>query len=120
MKIQIASVAAAALWWSAHSLRAGTLNGSLSTIPNGTIINLSAAGPVDWVHWGLYTATSLDRKAGVTPQISDFIPLDNTNGGGFLFQFSDKYKRYTLWDRTPTAPPTHTTTGRLWFRPPAP
>ncbi len=92
---------------------AATLTGSFSSIPKGTVINLSAAGPVDWVHWGLYTATSLDRKAGVTPQISDFIPLDNTNGGVSIYQFSDNYNGYAWSDGTPTATVTNTTTG-VW------
>ena len=51
---------------------AATLTGSFSSIPAGTAINLSAAGPLDWVHWGLYTGTSLDRKVGVTPMIGNF------------------------------------------------
>src|SRR5437773_908426 len=92
---------------------AGTLSGSFASIPNRTVIDLSAAGPVDWVHWGLYTATSLDRKAGVTPLISDFTPLDNTNGGVSVYQFTNNFNGYSWSDGTPTASVTNTTTG-VW------
>src|SRR5438552_3026974 len=65
---------------------------SFSSIPSGTTVNLSAAGTLDWVHWGLFTADSVDRKAGVTPQISNFQVLYNnvqSNAYAFAYQFSD-------------------------------
>src|SRR5438876_6340886 len=116
MRIYPASIAAAVLWWSAHIVAAGTLNGSFSTIPSGTIINLTAAGPVDWVHWGLYTDTSVDRKASVTPQISNFNPVYNTSDSNayvFVYQYSDNLNGYSWSDGTPTASVTNTTTG-VW------
>src|SRR6266550_8498877 len=116
MKISMASMAAAVLWWSAPTVSAGTLNGSFSSIPSGTIINMTAAGPVDWVHWGLYTDTSVDRKAGVTPQISNFKPVYNTNNSNayvFVYQYSDNPNGYSWSDGTPTSSITNTTTG-VW------
>jgi len=116
MKTYMASLAAAVLWGSGHTLAAGTLSGSFSTIPGGTIINLTAAGPVDWVHWGLFTDTSLDRKAGVTPQISNFTPVynaGNSNAYAFVYQYSDNPNGYSWSDGTPTASVTNTTTG-VW------
>src|SRR5437016_3940885 len=123
MKISMASMAAAVLWWSAPTVAASTLNGSFSTIPSGTIINLTAAGPVDWVHWGLYTATSLDRKAGVAPQISNFTVLfdsADTNAYAFAYQFSDNANGYTWNDGTPTVNVTNTTTGVWAYETPPP
>jgi hypothetical protein len=49
-----------------------SLAGSFNSVPAGSAVNLTAEGEADWVHWGLFTETSLDRKAGVVPQISDF------------------------------------------------
>ena len=116
MKTYLAAIAAAVLWCNVGRLAAGTLNPSFSTIPSGTIINLTAAGPVDWVHWGLYTDTSLDRKAGVSPQISNFKPVYNTgnsNAYAFVYQYSDNPNGYSWSDGTPTASVTNTTTG-VW------
>ena len=95
---------------------AGSLSGSFTAIPRGTIINLTAAGPVDWVHWGLYTDTSVDRKAVVTPQISDFKVLFNggdSNAYAYAYQYSDNYNGYSWTDGTPTGTVTNTTTG-VW------
>ncbi len=93
----------------------GTLNGSFSTIPKGTVINLSSAGPVDWVHWGLHTYTSLDRKAGVIPQIGNFSLLSNGSSNAFVFayQYSDNPNAYSWTDGTPNSAVTNTTTG-VW------
>jgi hypothetical protein len=93
----------------------GVLNGSFSSIPSGTVINLTAAGPVDWVHWGLNTDTSVDRKAGVTPQIGNFSLLSNgsSNAFTFVYQYSDNPNGYSWSDGTPTSSTTNTTTG-VW------
>ena len=45
-----------------------------SNIPTATV-NLSAEGSSDWVHWGASSATSLNRKANVASQISDYTLL---------------------------------------------
>jgi len=90
-----------------------TLTGSFVAIPQGTSVDLTIFGPIDWVHWGLYTETSLDRKAGVTPLISDFTVLYATNGYAFVYQFADNYNGYSWSDGTPTLSVTNTTTG-VW------
>src|ERR1044071_5823811 len=117
MKKCLTSIAATVLWFSAgHLIAAATLNGSFTTIPSGTIINLTAAGPVDWVHWGLYTDTSVDRKGGVAPQISNFSLVYNTadsNAYVFVYQYSDNPNGYSWSDGSPTAIVTNTTTG-VW------
>lgn len=51
---------------------AATLIGGFSPVVAGSNINLTLEGKVDWVHWGLANETSLNRKATVIPQISDF------------------------------------------------
>jgi hypothetical protein len=79
----------------------------------GAIVNLTREGEIDWVHWGLYTETSLDRKANVVPQIGDFTVLDSPAGFAFVYQFSDNATGYSWNDGTPTPGVTNTTTG-VW------
>jgi len=95
------------------SARAASLMGSFASIPQGASVNLTVEGPIDWVHWGLYTETSLDRKVGVTPLISDFTILYATNAYAYAYQFADNYNDYSWSDGTPTASVTNTPTG-VW------
>lgn len=44
-------------------------------------VNLSSPQVIDWIHWGRISATQPDHKGGVTPQISDYTPL---NGGAVV------------------------------------
>ena len=90
---------------------AATLTGSFATIPKNSVVNLTSQGALDWIHWGLYTDTSLDRKAGVAPQISDFSLVTPSNFFGFAYQFSDNWNGYSWSDGTPDASVTDTTTG---------
>lgn len=90
-----------------------SVSGTLTTIPAGNVVNLTGEGEIDWVHWGLYTETSLDRKASVVPQISDFTPVDASNGFVFVYQFGDNANGYSWSDGTPTASEDNTTTG-VW------
>lgn len=71
----------------------GSLSASINTPSN---IDLSA-GTTDWVHWGnLDSTNNVDRKAGVTPQISDFNTLangdvlvaDDASQGGVSYSWS--------------------------------
>jgi hypothetical protein len=94
-------------------LRAGNLNVSFSTIATGTVVNLSQEGALDWVHWGLFTETSIDRKASVTPQISDFALIDASNGYAYVYQYGDNWNGYSWNDGTPHTSVTNTTTG-VW------
>src|SRR5947207_11493999 len=103
----------AVLMLASISARPASLTGSFEPIPQGSSVDLTAAGPVDWVHWGLYTETSLDRKAGVAPVISDFTLLDATNGFSYVYQFADNYNGHAWSDGTPTASVTNTTTA-VW------
>ena len=43
--------------------------------------NLTNEGTVDWEQWGLNQATDVNRKTGVTPQISNFTPQGNGSVG---------------------------------------
>jgi len=91
-------------------LKGATLTGTFTPIPQDTVVNLTAEGALDWVHWGLLTDSSIDRKAGVTPQIPNFIPI----GYGGPYQYGDNYNGYSWSDGTPTASITNTITG-VWI-----
>lgn len=100
----------------ATNLSAASLTGSLSATPRNSIVNLSAAGPVDWVHWGLYSEASLNRKAGVIPQISTYTAVaakDDTNAFVYAYQYADNYNGYSWNDGTPVQTMTETHTG-VW------
>jgi len=93
--------------------QAGILSGSFANVTPGSNVNLTVLGPIDWVHWGLYTEGSLDRKDGVVPQISDFTLLDSSNGFAYVYQYADNNHGYSWSDGTPTPAESYTTTG-VW------
>src|SRR2546428_515494 len=93
-----------------HAAAAGTLDGTFTSIPQFSAVNLTAEGALDWVQWGLYTETSVTRKTGVTNQIGDFSVVGKR---GFVqaYQFADNFNGYSWVDGTPTATVSNTTTG---------
>jgi hypothetical protein len=90
-----------------------TLSASFSPVAQGAEINLTAVGAIDWVHWGLITETSANRKALVPPVIGGFKVVDATNGYAYLYQYSDNYNGYSWHDGAPVISVTNTPTG-LW------
>ena len=107
----IKSVVTVVLLFAFSQGMAATLIGGFVRLPKGTNVNLTTAGAIDWVHWGLHTETSLDRKANVTPQINDWEMLGMTNGFLHVYQYSDNPNGYSWSDGTPNASVTNTTTG---------
>src|SRR5258706_1805967 len=101
------------IWLIFQSSQARILTGSYNAVPSGSNVNLTAAGPIDWVQWGLYTESSLDRKDGVVPVINDFPLLDASNGYAYVYQYGDNYNGYSWSDGTPTPSANYTTTG-VW------
>ena len=47
----------------------------VTSSPAPSLVDLSTEGSADWVHWGSTSATSVNRKAGVSPQIADYTLL---------------------------------------------
>jgi len=90
---------------------AGTLTGGVAAAPATT--NLTTEGTLDWVHWGLTTATDVDRKAGVVAQISDFSAL----GGASPARGVNDTAGFTWSDGTPTVAKTNTRTAVRVFDP---
>jgi hypothetical protein len=100
----------------ALEIHAGFVDGSFSPVEAGSNVDLTTSGKLDWVHWGLYTDTSVDRKATVAPLISPLSVVGNaTCPACFLaaYQYGDNANGYTWYDGSPTAYATNITTG-LW------
>ena len=83
----------------------GSLVGSLATPVSP--VNLTSEGTSDWAHWGLNDTKSFDHKAGVTPQISNYILLGTTS----VATFDDNLTAFTWSDGTPTTSAINTQTG---------
>jgi len=83
----------------------GNQTGAIATPPPN--IDLTAEGTTDWVHWGLETNTSVNRKTGVPAQISNFTPLGTAN----TLRYADNYTAYSWTDGTPTVATGGTRTG---------
>jgi hypothetical protein len=90
---------------------AGTISGSFEPVAAGSNVDLTLSGKTDWIHWGLYTDTSINRKSGVTPMIGDFALLGT--GVVYAYQYGDNYNGYTWYDGSPVTSQTNTTTG-VW------
>ena len=76
------------------SVSAGMLEVNLTPVPDGTVVNLSTEGPLDWVHWGLVAPLDLNRLSGVVPLIPNFsligaAPLESTNGLAIGFTWTN-------------------------------
>jgi hypothetical protein len=67
-------------------------------------VNLTSEGNVDWVHWGDAT---LNRKAGVSPQLSDYTII----GAGTVTPFPDDPRPLSWTDGAPTATSSNNTSG---------
>ena len=84
----------------------GSLSGGGVPAPSGGSVSLTDEGTQDWAHWGLDSAASFDRKAGVSPQISNYTVL----GTAAVSRYGDLAYAHTWADGTPTQGET-TTTG---------
>ena len=89
----------------------GTISGTFEPIATGSNVDLTVIGKIDWAHWGLQTDSSLSRKAGVPPLISDYTVVGT--GVIYPYQFSDNANGYTWYDGSPRVAETNTTTG-VW------
>src|SRR4029434_6120723 len=77
----------------------GTVTGTFEPVATGSNVDLTIIGKMDCVHWGLQTDSSISRKEGVTPLISDFSVLGT--GVVYPYQFSDNANGYTWYDGSP-------------------
>ena len=86
---------------------AGSLSGAYTPLASASTINLTAEGLIDWAHWGQSAPTDFNHKAGITPQITDFVLI----GEGPVLQFDDNFTAYSWTNGTPTARATRSTSG---------
>jgi hypothetical protein len=99
-------------------VRAGSIFGSYSDLPLGSVVDLTAAGPADWVHWGLESETSLNRKTFVPAQISGYTALVGVDGYVQFFRYPDNGNGYSWSDGTPNLSATNSTTGLFAYSAP--
>jgi hypothetical protein len=81
----------------------GTLTATVA-VPSGTQ-QLATIGTLDWVHWGR-TSIALNRKSGVSPQISGFTVVGNTPAN----RYTNNPVAFAWTGGTPTAT-ANTSTG---------
>jgi hypothetical protein len=93
--------------------RAGTISGSYSNLALGSNVNLTSEGAADWVHWGLVSETSLDRRMLVPAQISDYSLLAGADLFAEVFQYADNWNGYSWTNGTPSLTASNSTTG-VW------
>lgn len=75
-------------------------------------VNLTSEGAVDWAHWGRVDASTVDRKAGVPPQISNYIKIGGANPSP-----TTRIKSAYSWnDGTPVGSISGTKSGLWLFR----
>jgi hypothetical protein len=86
----------------AEVVSGGSLSGS-GTSANASV-NLTVEGGADWVHWG---DSVLNRKSGVTPQISTYAIV----GAGMVQPFNNDPRPLNWTDGSPTASSTNNTNG---------
>jgi len=87
--------------------RAATLAGAFTPLLPGTVIDLTAEGTADWVHWGFDPAHPIDRNVNAMQQISTFTLI----GTAAAQPEAASLIGYTWSDGTPTAGVTNTTTS---------
>ncbi len=82
------------------------VNGHISAAGDSstTGANLTTEGPADWVHWG---DASLNRKAGVTAQISNYKVV----GAGTVYAYNPDLRPLSWTDGTPNASSTNNRNG---------
>lgn len=61
-------------------------------------VNLTTEGSADWTQWGLSNATTVNRKSGVPPQISNYTKI----GSGSVAKFDGNSVSYSWNDGAPT------------------
>src|SRR5487761_2793344 len=93
---------------------AAALSGAFTPMPAGTNINLTAEGKLDWVHWGLGSAWTTERKYGVAQQLTNafLAPWDKYfNFYDGPFQFTSGADMFTWSDGAPVQIVTNTPAG---------
>ena len=83
----------------------GSLSGSGNSVATGA--NLTTEGSADWVHWGDGSVPGVNRKSGVTAQISGYTVV----GSGAVSSYTNDPRPLSWSDGTPTASNSHDLKG---------
>jgi hypothetical protein len=89
---------------------AAMLSGVYAVVPSNSVVDLSAQGTLDWVHWGLKGDATLDRKANVLSRIETFAPII-VGGGEGPYRYDDNANGYSWSDGSPTSYASNSITG---------
>lgn len=81
-------------------------------VPLNSIADLTADGPLDWVHWGTHSEYGWNRKVNVPPRIGQLVPIISASGSG-PYRYADNQSGFRWSDGTPDLIVTNTTTG-VW------
>jgi hypothetical protein len=87
-----------------------TPNGGVLSVRNDPMpanVDLSGEGTADWAHWGLGSASSVNRKNGATQQISNFAQI----GTGTVLQYGNSPNSFSWSGGKPTSSAANTPTG---------
>ncbi|HEV8606892.1 MAG TPA: PEP-CTERM sorting domain-containing protein [Tepidisphaeraceae bacterium] len=87
-------------------VNAAILTGSVA--PPAASNNLTTEGALDWIHWGLNTATDVNRKATGLSQISNFTTVGS---GTTVVRLTNSASKYSWIDGSPTLTATNTPGG---------
>jgi hypothetical protein len=97
-------------WRMPDSCLAGTLSATFAAVASNSVVDLTAQGPLDWVHWGLNTEYGFDRKVSVVTRIGTLTPII-AGGGEGPYQYADNLNGYSWIDGIPNTFATNTLTG---------
>ena len=91
------------------------LSCTYATLAPNSVVSLTTNGPQDWVHWGLYTETSVNQKFGVQSEMGQLTPLaaPGSNSFVFVYQVTDLAHSYSWTDGKPERRVDETHTG-VW------
>jgi len=104
--IRAGSLLFALIVFAAGRLNAAILTGSVAPPPAS--VNLTIEGSTDWIHWGLNTATDVDRKITGGSMISNFSTIGS---GTNVVRLTDSPSKASWIDGTPDLTVTNTPSG---------
>src|SRR5438309_7686007 len=79
-----------------------------SVAPPPASVNLTVEGSTDWIHWGLNTATDVDREINGGPLITNFSTIGS---GTNVVSLTDSPSKASWIDGTPDLTVTNTPSG---------
>lgn len=107
IRMLLACLAGACFFCNQAIAATGSLSGAIATAP--ALVDLTAAGMLDWSAWGLNVDTDFDQKTGGANQISNFTLIGPGPNGPF--RYDNALAAFSWSDGTPDPTTAATTTG---------